>query len=67
MAEKARKFYLRDAAPDSVLGLSRFKGKIGKDGLITGLDPADVAQMAELERMAVTPETKVEESEPEGA
>ena len=64
MAEAKRRFYLSDAGPDSVLGLTGYEGKIGKGGLIDikGLDPG---QMEELERMAATPGHPVTESEPE--
>lgn len=64
MPETKRKFYLEDAGPDSVLGLSRFTGKLGKGGLIPIAD-LDVSQMDELERMAATPGHPVIESEPE--
>jgi len=64
MTEVKRRFYLSDAGPDSVLGLTGYEGKIGKGGLIDikGLDPG---QMEELERMAATPGHPVTESEPE--
>jgi hypothetical protein len=63
MVEKPkRKFYLPDGV---VLGLSRFDGKIGKDGLID-ISKLDEAQMEELERMAATDGHPVTESEPEG-
>lgn len=65
MAEPKRRFYLADAAPGSVLGLSRYKGKLGKDGLID-ISGLDTAQMEELERMAATEGHPVTESEPEG-
>ena len=59
-----RRFYLEDAGPGSVLGLSRYKGKVGKGGLID-ISGLDAAQMDELERMAATDGHPVYESEPE--
>ena len=64
MTEVKRRFYLADAAPDSVLGLTGYEGKVGKGGLINIKDLTP-AQMEELERMAATPGHPVTEGEPE--
>jgi hypothetical protein len=64
MAEAKRKFYLVGGDSSSSLGLSGFKGKIGRDGLID-TSKLNAGQMDELERMAATDGHPVVEGEPE--
>ena len=71
MAEKKRRFYLRD--PDTgevvpgIVGLaSRSSNLTVKEDGVIDIDKLTAAQMDELERMAVTVGHPVTEGEPEG-